>query len=345
MTPSSSSTASRGPLRRAQGHRRDQRPADRTGPSRASTRPGSTFKLVTATAALDNGLISRQHPFVDTGVFELAGCRRRSGCLRKNSGKPSTAASRCPRRSPCRATCTSTGSATASGTDGTQTGIQDTARAFGLGSATGIPLPDEQGGFIPDVETSVKQRYPNAKFGRGRERQHGHRPGLRAGHAAAAGQRLRHLRQRRHRLPAQHRAAKVLSLRRRPQQPRGRAAHRRAGRARARSSCRPTSTTRSCRVCWAWPVGHRRHRVHGLRPERLPHRRQDRYGPGRTARPTRRSSPPSAPARPALRRRRHPRGVGLRCRRGGSAGAPHLRDGVGPGPSAVTAVDSGSIDR
>jgi penicillin-binding protein 2 len=49
--------------------------------------------------------------------------------------------------------------------EGPQTGIQDTARAYGLGSDTGVPLPYEQSGFIPDAN-NVKQRY-NAKFGEG----------------------------------------------------------------------------------------------------------------------------------------------------------------------------------
>ena len=45
-----------------------------TTPSRASTRPGSTFKLVTATAALQDGLIAPGTPYDDTGTFKITGC-------------------------------------------------------------------------------------------------------------------------------------------------------------------------------------------------------------------------------------------------------------------------------
>ncbi len=36
--------------------------------------PGSTFKLVTATAALQDGLIAPTTPYNDTGTFKIAGC-------------------------------------------------------------------------------------------------------------------------------------------------------------------------------------------------------------------------------------------------------------------------------
>ena len=42
-----------------------------TGPSRASTRPGSTFKLITATAGLQYGLITPNTPFDDTGSITI----------------------------------------------------------------------------------------------------------------------------------------------------------------------------------------------------------------------------------------------------------------------------------
>jgi penicillin-binding protein 2 len=36
--------------------------------------PGSTFKLITATAALQDGLIAPTTPYVDTGTFKISGC-------------------------------------------------------------------------------------------------------------------------------------------------------------------------------------------------------------------------------------------------------------------------------
>ncbi len=48
--------------------------------------PGSTFKLVTATAALQDGLIAPTTPYVDTGTFKINGCpapgvNNDTGCL------------------------------------------------------------------------------------------------------------------------------------------------------------------------------------------------------------------------------------------------------------------------
>ena len=51
--------------------------------------PGSTFKLITATAALQNGLVNANTTYNDTGTFTLFGCHPGStapGCLKKNSG-------------------------------------------------------------------------------------------------------------------------------------------------------------------------------------------------------------------------------------------------------------------
>ena len=126
--------------------------------------PGSTFKLVTATAALQNGLITGTTPYPDTGVFHVLGCAAGStapGCLKRNSGgavNGSTAMAK---------------SLTVSSDvfyywlgdrffrSGPATGIQDTARSYGLGADTGVPLPFEQNGFIPDA-ASLKARYPKA---------------------------------------------------------------------------------------------------------------------------------------------------------------------------------------
>ncbi|MEI7593938.1 MAG: penicillin-binding protein 2 [Actinomycetes bacterium] len=132
--------------------------------------PGSTFKLVTATAALSNGLINGNTSYRDGGVYRVMGCKVGStaaGCSKRNAGGA------------VNGTTAMAKSLTVSSdvfyywlgdrfwTEGPRTGIQDTARAYGLGVSSGIPLPFEQDGFIPDSE-SLKAKFPKADpFGEG----------------------------------------------------------------------------------------------------------------------------------------------------------------------------------
>jgi penicillin-binding protein 2 len=130
--------------------------------------PGSTFKLVTATAALDNGLIAGTSRFVDTGQFILGGChadKNAPGCTRKNSGNAEHGGIMLPQALTVSSDVFFYSLGDRFWLSGPQTGIQDTARAYGLGSDTGIPLPYEKSGFIPDAN-NVEQRY-HASFGEG----------------------------------------------------------------------------------------------------------------------------------------------------------------------------------
>jgi penicillin-binding protein 2 len=130
--------------------------------------PGSTFKLVTATAAVDNGLIAGNTRFVDTGTYILKGChldKNAPGCTRRNSGNAQHGGIALSEALTVSSDVYFYSLGDRFWQDGPQTGIQDTARAYGLGSDTGVPLPFEKGGFIPDVN-NVQQRY-NAKFGEG----------------------------------------------------------------------------------------------------------------------------------------------------------------------------------
>ncbi len=109
--------------------------------------PGSTFKLATAVAALEEGVISPSYTYNDTGSFRIGNETRRnargavfgpvdvSRALTVSSDVffYDLGARFCP--GDCR------------------TGIQDTAREMGLGSLTEVELPFEARGRIADPES------------------------------------------------------------------------------------------------------------------------------------------------------------------------------------------------
>ena len=132
--------------------------------------PGSTFKLVTATAALQNGLITGNTTYPDAGVFHVFGCRAGStaaGCLKRNSGGVVNGPTAMAKSLTVSSDVFYYWLGDRFWQDGPRTGIQDTARTYGLGAPTGIPLPFEQDGFIPDTE-SLTAKYPKADpFGEG----------------------------------------------------------------------------------------------------------------------------------------------------------------------------------
>jgi len=126
--------------------------------------PGSTFKLVTATAALQNGLINGNTSYSDNGVFHVFGCKAGStvaGCVKKNSGGAVNGPTSMAKSLTVSSDVFYYWLGDRFWHDGPQTGIQDTARSYGFGADTGIPLPFEASGFIPDTNT-LKQRYPKA---------------------------------------------------------------------------------------------------------------------------------------------------------------------------------------
>ena len=111
--------------------------------------PGSTFKLVTAMAALQSGLVTPQSTIVDKGALRVGNRTFRNAGSRSygptNLAKSLTVssdvyyytlgASFWSRRSQLG-----------------ETPIQDMAKAFGFGSRTGIPLSPEMSGRVPDPE-------------------------------------------------------------------------------------------------------------------------------------------------------------------------------------------------
>jgi penicillin-binding protein 2 len=113
--------------------------------------PGSTFKLVTATAAERTGMIPPNYSITDPGFFKVPNCRGEK-CEFQNSGRK--AWGRVDLR---RAITVSSdtyfyglGSRFWLERSNWGEGLQETARAFGLDEPTGIPLPSDKGGVIPD---------------------------------------------------------------------------------------------------------------------------------------------------------------------------------------------------
>ncbi len=126
--------------------------------------PGSTFKLVTATAALQDGLISPTTPYDDTGTFKIDGCpapgvTQDTGCTLHDDPGDSGGVYNV------------TGALTVSsdsffyklGEDFWeqqskygQTPIQNQATAYGEGTVTGIDLPGESQGWIDSYLTRAR---------------------------------------------------------------------------------------------------------------------------------------------------------------------------------------------
>ena len=94
--------------------------------------PGSTFKLITATAGLQYGLITPTTPFDDTGSITIG------NFVAHNDNGAAYGVITLPTPSPCPATTSSTPSASTCGTTGRQYGddaLQNVAKEYGLGAA------------------------------------------------------------------------------------------------------------------------------------------------------------------------------------------------------------------
>jgi penicillin-binding protein 2 len=132
----------------------------------AAFTPGSTFKLATASAALQDGLITPYTVIDDTGHFQIPNCTG-SFCSLHNSGGEALGP------------ITITTALAASDdvffytlgfrfyTDQAQFGptpIQDMAAAYGWGKPTGIALPGEVAGMVdsPQLRKYLHEHYPQA---------------------------------------------------------------------------------------------------------------------------------------------------------------------------------------
>jgi penicillin-binding protein 2 len=128
--------------------------------------PGSTFKLITATAAMSKGLINNITTYQDNGSIKI-GNREFKNAGGEVNGRVNVT----------RALTVSSdvffytlGAALWNGRSAYGEAIQDTAKAYGLAERTGVDLPSETKGRIPDPETRKKlhdahpQAFPNAKW-------------------------------------------------------------------------------------------------------------------------------------------------------------------------------------
>ena len=133
--------------------------------------PGSTFKLFTAIAALQTGMINPSTIFFDGGVYRLPQCRGQT-CTFRNAGGVSYG----PVNLTYALTVSSDVFFYTLGANFWQRGgansqaIQATARQLGLGERTGIALSGEQKGRILDptirkkLNESNPQAFPNGRW-------------------------------------------------------------------------------------------------------------------------------------------------------------------------------------
>lgn len=126
--------------------------------------PGSTFKLITAMAAIEKGVKGPYQPFYDSGTFMIPGCTG-NGCARHNAEQATNGVVDMPRA----LTVSSDVYFYQLGLDfWTQRqkvgdGIQEVAHQLGMGAPTGVQLPDELAGLIPDPAIRKQRHEQNPK--------------------------------------------------------------------------------------------------------------------------------------------------------------------------------------
>ena len=142
--------------------------ADKQAPfvNRAVSSPfqmGSTFKLVSTVAGLQSGIITPGSPYNDQGRYQIPDCDvAKFKCIFKNAGRARGSGTI------SLATALTVSSDTyyyrigAELQLGQNPALQDVARQFGFGSDSGIDLPAEISGTVPDAELKrrLSQRIP-----------------------------------------------------------------------------------------------------------------------------------------------------------------------------------------
>jgi penicillin-binding protein 2 len=116
--------------------------------------PGSTFKLMTAIAAMEQGLIDARTTVLDGGSYRLRNCRGDT-CIFRNAGGIAHGKVNLTRGLTVSSDVFFYQLGAAFWTQRSQHGdaMQDVARKLGFGTPTGIPLPSEAKGRVPDPAT------------------------------------------------------------------------------------------------------------------------------------------------------------------------------------------------
>ena len=237
--------------------------------------PGSTFKPFSAMAGLEAGLITPDTTVFDDGEYEVPDCSGDS-CTFSNDNKRQYGVVDLRRSLTVSSDFYYYGLGARFWIEQDRVGgpekYADLLKQWGFDADTGIDLSSEQAGRIPSPEwlhsfcEEVGCADGADSLAHGQQRQHGHRPGRRAAHAAPDRVRLRHHRQRRHRVGA---ARGQGGARRRHQ---GAQAHDRARSRPAPIEMRPEWRTAAPRR--ADRRHHPRGRHRGRRLQRLPLRRR-----------------------------------------------------------------------
>jgi penicillin-binding protein 2 len=123
---------------------------------------GSTFKLVTAIAAIQDGLIDPRSTVLDGGSFRLKSCRGEK-CIFRNAGGQSHGKVNMARALTVSSDVYFYQLGASFWVQRAQYGdaMQQTARLLGLGTQSGIALRSEAGGRIPDPETRKRLHEKN----------------------------------------------------------------------------------------------------------------------------------------------------------------------------------------
>lgn len=127
--------------------------------------PGSTWKIVTADAALRTGLINQNFSLTDNGTYIIPGDCTGRGCIRRNAGSQAYG-----RVGVTRAMSVSSdvffyhlgAQLWIQRDQHGETPIQDAASRYGFGTETGVPLPAEDSGRVltPESKAALHEQNP-----------------------------------------------------------------------------------------------------------------------------------------------------------------------------------------